>query len=512
MDRRQEDQVDGCADCHVDADQVPLRQLSDFFHPIDRVLRLPAHWLPFLLILVIGAALRISLLNQPLRYDEAVTFVGYASRPLSTALSDYSAPNNHLFHTLLVHLTTLFGTQYREWLVRLPAFLAGLAIIPATYVLGAKLYQREAGLLAAAVTAASAPLIEYSTNARGYSLVTLFFLLLWLVNIELILQPKRRSWLLFSIIAALGFYTIPTMLYGFGIVVVWLAASMLVRYRRIAVLRGLVAATGLTLALTFLLYLPVFLNSGVEAVVGNQFIAPLAWNSFLTELPKSLVITWETWNSYLPAPLPIVLLVGVLGSVFLHRRIARYPIPIIPVVLVCCAVMLVVQRVAPYPRVWLFLLPLYAICAAAGWVALVRLKRTWAAVLAVVLCLLLSINLPIDTSINFLDEAGVEDDAEDIALYIKGLDLAERGTIQVLPPSETLQFYFRKHGLSWRLFALSVNAFDAETVLVLVNTPEYTLERLTRLLQEYGADFSGYSSPELVQTFPFVEIYRLRRL
>ena len=493
--------MDGRAHCYVDTGEVPLRQLIR-----------QSDWLPLLLILLVGAALRVARLNQPMRYDESLTFISFASRPLSVGLATYSEPNNHLFHTLLVHLTTLFGTQYREWLVRLPAFLAGLAVVPVTYLLGAKLYRREVGLVAAAFTSASAPLIEYSTNARGYSLVTLLFLLLWLVSIQVILQPKLKNWLLFSIIATLGFYTIPTMLYGFGMVVVWLAASLLLRYRRIAVLRGLVAVVGLTLTLTFLLYLPVFLTSGIEAVVANRFVAPLAWDNFLTELPKSLIRTWETWNSYLVQPLPILLLIGALGSVLLHRRIGQYPVPILPVVLLCCAMMLVIQRVAPYPRVWLFLLPLYAICAEAGWVALLRLKRTWASALALVLALLMSINLPIHASINYFDEAGAEDNAEDVAIYVKGLASAGQGTIQVLPPSPTLQFYFRKYGLSWKLFAPSVDAFEAETVLLLVNTPEYTLERLTRLLQEYGADFSGYTSPKLVQSFPFVEIYSFRKL
>ena len=86
---------------------------------------------PLLIICVIGVTLRLALLNQPMRYDETLTFIGYASRPLWQALTDYSAPNNHLFHTLLVHLTTLFGTQYSEWMIRVPAFAAGAAVIPA---------------------------------------------------------------------------------------------------------------------------------------------------------------------------------------------------------------------------------------------------------------------------------------------------------------------------------------------------------------------------------------------
>src|SRR5450631_3222237 len=51
---------------------------------------------------IFAVVLRIAHLRQPMRYDEAWTFVHYASQPLSVALSDYSFPNNHVFHSLLV--------------------------------------------------------------------------------------------------------------------------------------------------------------------------------------------------------------------------------------------------------------------------------------------------------------------------------------------------------------------------------------------------------------------------
>src|SRR5271166_4004898 len=54
-----------------------------------------------------AAALRIPLLTQPMRYDEAVTHLEYSSRPFYVALSFYSTPNNHVFHTLLVRLAYL---------------------------------------------------------------------------------------------------------------------------------------------------------------------------------------------------------------------------------------------------------------------------------------------------------------------------------------------------------------------------------------------------------------------
>ena len=60
-----------------------------------------------------------------MRFDEAFTFLRFASQPLLEGLTTYAEPNNHLFHTLLVHISTsLFGDQ--PWAIRLPALLAGV--------------------------------------------------------------------------------------------------------------------------------------------------------------------------------------------------------------------------------------------------------------------------------------------------------------------------------------------------------------------------------------------------
>ncbi len=61
-------------------------------------------------VLLAAVAIRIHHIGQTMRNDEAYTFLAYASSPLSSALSDYEYPNNHLFHTLLVWVSTrIFG-------------------------------------------------------------------------------------------------------------------------------------------------------------------------------------------------------------------------------------------------------------------------------------------------------------------------------------------------------------------------------------------------------------------
>ncbi len=55
---------------------------------------------------VLGAVLRGIHLAIPMRYDEAATYLTYASQGWAQAVSGYATPNNHVFHTMLVALVT----------------------------------------------------------------------------------------------------------------------------------------------------------------------------------------------------------------------------------------------------------------------------------------------------------------------------------------------------------------------------------------------------------------------
>jgi hypothetical protein len=63
-----------------------------------------AHLAALALIVVAGAGIRLWLLHGAMGYDESYTFLNYARYPLVLGLTRYDAPNNHLFHTFLVHL------------------------------------------------------------------------------------------------------------------------------------------------------------------------------------------------------------------------------------------------------------------------------------------------------------------------------------------------------------------------------------------------------------------------
>ena len=128
---------------------------------------------PYLLVVSLIAIstvfLRMLFLSYPMRYDEAYTVTAFANRPWLNLLSDYSLPNNHIFHSILVKLAMqMFGSD--PWVVRLPAFNHGILCIPAVYLLARQLYGRSAAILSAGLVAALPMMTTAATNARLQSI------------------------------------------------------------------------------------------------------------------------------------------------------------------------------------------------------------------------------------------------------------------------------------------------------------------------------------------------------
>ena len=333
----------------------------------------------------VAALARLAFLFHPLRRDEAFTFNNFVSQPLLVALSNtapYYGNNNHLLNTVLAKLSVgLLGDD--PWAIRLPALVAGTLLVPAVYAAGRALYGRGAGLLAAALVAVSPYLVARSTDARGYAWVMLFAVVCLASAARAHRRPSRAElpalWSIFAIAAALGFYAVPTMLYPFGGVALWTlwnaAAPSEHRAERLFAFASATLAAGL---LTLLLYAPVLAVSGIGSLTDNHWVQPLEasrlvdpWAMRLPELGTLL------WNDA-PFPVAAALASGFALAVVGHRRLAPSTAPLWPALLLWCAGLVAVQRVAPWTRVWSFLVPLYLIIACGGvaaWLSFVAPRR-----------------------------------------------------------------------------------------------------------------------------------------
>ncbi len=333
--------------------------------------RRPAVLLALVGILLIGAALRTHFLSKTLGADESWTVNDFALESWPEIMSDYQSTNNHIFHSLLVHESiALFGLE--RWTIRLPAYFAGIMGIAAAFAVGSRFYNAYAGLLAAAITAGSDWLIGYSVNARGYTLIVLIFLLLLLLAFRLLKRRRLRLWLAFALLSVIGLYTIPSMAYAIGPVVVWLGLSVLLEKRgrdRVLWLRDLLL-TALLIAITAgALYLPAWRNvqASTSANLDVGSFAPIDRAEAALIAGDVAREFWESVNAPWTALVPVFVLAVLTAAVF-HSRLSGYRVSLIAALALWVPAAVLLPALVTYPRVWIFLAPLYYVTASAGFI------------------------------------------------------------------------------------------------------------------------------------------------
>jgi 4-amino-4-deoxy-L-arabinose transferase-like glycosyltransferase len=335
------------------------------------------HLILLTLILLMGFAVRFYYSSViPILGDESESYFNYIKQPLLTTISRYDQPNNHIFHSLLAHLSiNLFGDYL--WALRLPAFAAGVLILPLTYLLARRLYDKNTALLAVGIAATSVWLVHESTHARGYPIAGMLFVLQLILAHQLLSNWQRRTLFAFALTGALQLYTMPSSLYAVGIPIVWLVALLMVRDRKwiSRTLIELFIACLVMGALTILFYLPVILRSGISGVrttIALYSDPPMAWSQLPTVYLRNIrkFISDGIRGGY-SLPISVGLLGGVAASLVADLKLWRGRAPIILAVGIWLALVLGVQRIVPFVRVWSFIFPLIFVLAAAGLVYLI---------------------------------------------------------------------------------------------------------------------------------------------
>jgi len=441
---------------------------------------------------VVAAALLLRLyhIRQPMRHDEAYTFLGYASLPLADALSVYRDPNNHLFHTLLVWLSTrLLGTSPPA--IRLPAFVAGMLTVPMVYVLARRFADRSTSLLAMALAAVWPALVLYSTNARGHAIVTLGFVVLLVVGDLAIDRESSWPWLVFALVMAIGLYTAPTMLYPAGAAMPWVAMEAGRRHgaaARRAVTRRLAVAGALAAVLTVMFMLPVVVRNGLAALVANKQVAAVSFAQFLVELRVFAGDIVASNALGIPLLLLVALtLLGITGVLTPGADRSRR-LSLALITLLWSAVLLVAGRRPPPGRVLQFIVPLACVYVAIGArVALARLVREQRLALNALTCVIvpaLAAYTVLTRSIFRAPESGTLVDAPQIAEYLlANLRPGDRIAFET-PSGPSLDYYLvRKGGRP----AAQVNADSGRGRVFVVVNPRH-LQTLASV-QKFRRDF-----------------------
>ncbi|HYC50417.1 MAG TPA: glycosyltransferase family 39 protein [Gemmatimonadaceae bacterium] len=465
------------------------------------------------IIAIVGLVARTVHLAQPFRYDEAVTYMYFARLDWADALSTYTYPNNHLFHTALAKASvSIFGLS--PVTLRLPAFLAGIALPLSTYAMARALYGARTALLASGFVAASGALILYSTNARGYTMIAFAFTLLTLSAVRASRDGNRGDWLVFAGIAVLGLWTIPVMLYPLGTVAFWFLLNALVEKRH-QELRSLWMALALSGVATIALYAPVVSREGLSALTRNSFVAPVGWFAFLGDLRDTWEMALSSWSLGIPPLLGVVLLLCGAFAIARHGALSRFPVGMPVAALVWCSWLLVVNHRAPFARVWLWLVPLAAALAAAGLLMLLRRSRitsVWAegraSWLAVALTVGMTTSVVASRAVFRSTDTGTYTDAALAAERLAELLQPGDRVLATIPTNAPLMFHMHRRALDLRHLSLDVR--QANRIIVIVDAREgQRLDRVTA--RSVVRDTTRFTAPEVVARFPSSILVMFRR-
>ena len=176
---------------------------------------------------------------------------------------------NMAFYYLLLRGWIHLGDS--EFILRSLSVMFGIAAVIALYRFGSRLFGQATGLIAAALLAVNALHVEFSQDARSYSLLVFLTILSCDLFLRAVEQPARkRYWAAYVVISALAFYA-----HIFAALVPaaqWLSLGV-VRLRRV----GLTAAVAVGTALTALM-LPgiVFVASSNQGQLA--WMEPLSWD------------------------------------------------------------------------------------------------------------------------------------------------------------------------------------------------------------------------------------------
>lgn len=164
-------------------------------------------------LLTVAATPRLMALMHSLWFDEIWTLSFMREGPLG-ALSQQSGYNNHLLNSVLGSIClTLYSLLRGEdiatlmpppWVVRIPAFLFGMASVAALYA-AVRLYaERPVAITAAALLALSPAAVDYSAQTRGYSALIFFTILQAHFLTRAMRSGEAAPWVWWIVCAVLG--------------------------------------------------------------------------------------------------------------------------------------------------------------------------------------------------------------------------------------------------------------------------------------------------------------------
>lgn len=477
--------------------------------------RVPRATLARLLLIALAAPLLFAAgrLSLDLWYDEVYTLLAFASQPVSGIVTDYSAPNNHIFFTLLVH--PLFLVTDEPLALRVFAFLITAATLVATFLLAYRLAGATAAVVAVLALGLNVMFVTHAMQLRGYGLSMLLVVLLTLAATWRDSAPRQ---ILVALLGALFLYTIPTNLFFVVPLAAWDIGrrwrSDATSARRLLALAPWAAAGLIGLAL----YWPVLDQLRSHQPSNRATIA--SWSGLTGD------VAWAAGHDCWP-----LLLIALIGFVRARRQWREWtPATALAVAMLVGPLLLtLLAGTTPFARNFCTLLPFLAILIGlgasllvknVGWIWLARLARPTQALVAagVVAVVLIPALLLYPARLRAARQAGPVQDgyynyyAADFAPSCVARSLAE-----AIKPGDSYGVYYAKAQHFNLVYYLARAGFPIPPVSaehsarpdVYVVLPEGG--SLTEVAGDTGLAVNSPASFDVVHACPYYRVLRLRR-
>jgi mannosyltransferase len=230
-------------------------------------------YLVLALVTLIGAALRIYRLDTDLWIDEIGSFQHAMSVSMGELFRTFSSPNQHLMNSLLERVSVALLGE-RDWTIRLPAAVFGIATIPAMYWLARPIMGAWQSLAVAFLTAVSYHHIWFSQNGRGYSGYLLFSVLATGALYRLATTARWRWVTMYVVCAVLALSSLVIAAFVIIAHVLLVPFFMLHRHREAEpvelAIRRLFVAFGVTAIVSLVIYGPTAIE--LLRVVGTAYV------------------------------------------------------------------------------------------------------------------------------------------------------------------------------------------------------------------------------------------------
>lgn len=325
--------------------------------------------------------------NQPW-YDELYTYYSFISRGPLYAAIHWPVPNNHVFYSVLSAFLDYFGNPYIG--LRGISYLAALANMILLYRLAGKFMNRYLSVCCVLLYISAGLVNSLSIQGRGYTFTITCYLTAILSLYHICCEEdKYRYYILFACSLTAGLYAIMSSTF-WVIPICFVGGACLLFRKEYKKLRYLITvslcAAFMTVFLYTLIWLAIGANliskdpsssyygiyqvtiilkepvkslmTGINYMLATPYIQSIGRGEVITGLFSYLSMLFELFYSRLGKAVTVFLAIGAIGSLFMFitkkfKNSKQYfLLSYFSVTLIMLPLMLIVQSVQPYKRVF----------------------------------------------------------------------------------------------------------------------------------------------------------------